>query len=86
MAGDVSVLEDRCLKGLKDTYKALNVSIPPMIEAVRLMKIICVAHIQNFTHSGRNPSSAKKNVTPGDCCDLASECASYFDRVIEALS
>jgi phycoerythrin beta chain len=86
MAGDVSVLEDRCLNGLKETYTTLNVSIPSMIEAVRLMKIICVAHIQNFKHSGRNPSSTQKQVTSGDCCDLASECASYFDRVIETLS
>jgi hypothetical protein len=57
-----------------------------MIQAVSLMKIICVAHIQNFNNSGRHPSAAQKKVTPGDCCDLASECAMYFDRVIEALS
>jgi phycoerythrin beta chain len=87
MAGDVSVLEERCLKGLKETYQALNVSIPGMIQAISLMKVICVAHIQSFNNTGRRPSAAqKKTVTPGDCCDLASECAIYFDRVIAALS
>jgi phycoerythrin beta chain len=86
MAGDASVLEDRCLTGLKETYTTLNVNIASTIEAVKLMKVICVAHIQNFNDSGRNPSSPKKKVTPGDCCDLASECATYFDRVIAALS
>lgn len=85
MAGDVSVLEDRCMNGLKETYKALNVSTSGTIEAVKLMKIICVAHIQTFNDSGRNPSAPKRKVTPGDCCDLASECASYFDYVIDAL-
>jgi phycoerythrin beta chain len=84
MAGDVSVLEDRCLKGLKETYTALKVNIPSTIEAVKIMKVICVAHIQTFNDPVRHPSAPK--VTQGDCCDLASECATYFDYVIEALS
>lgn len=86
MAGDVSVLEERCLNGLKETYATLNVCIPSMIRAVSIMKAICVAHIQTFNSSGRNPSSAQKKVTLGDCSDLASECATYFDYVINELS
>jgi phycoerythrin beta chain len=84
MAGDVSVLEERCLKGLKETYTTLKVNIPSTIEAVKIMKVICVAHIQTFNDPVRHPSAPK--VTPGDCCDLASECATYFDYVIESLS
>ena len=86
MAGDISVLEDRCLKGLKETYTALNVSLPSMVKAINLMKVICVAHIQSFNNPGRNaPQSAQKQVTQGDCSDLASECAIYFERAITAM-
>jgi phycoerythrin beta chain len=84
MAGDVSVLEERCLKGLKETYTTLNVNISSTIEAVKIMKVICVAHIQTFNDPLRHPSAPK--VTQGDCCDLASECATYFDAVVKALS
>jgi phycoerythrin beta chain len=86
MAGDVSVVEERCLKGLKETYTALNVSIPPMIRAITLMKTICVSHIQNFNTPGQHtPTSIQPKVTSGDCSDLASECATYFERVIAAI-
>jgi phycoerythrin beta chain len=84
MAGDASVLEERCLKGLKETYAALNVSLPSMVKAINLMKIICVAHIQNF-NSRNTPQAAQKQVTQGDCSDLASECAIYFERAITAM-
>jgi phycoerythrin beta chain len=86
LAGDASVLDERCLKGLKETYTALNVSINPMIRAITLMKKICVAHIQRFNSPGNSmPSSIQFKVPEGNCSDLASECASYFDRVIAAI-
>jgi phycoerythrin beta chain len=88
MAGDASVLEDRCLKGLKDTFNALNVSMPAMVKAINLMKVICVAHIQTFntsSHPGSGSTSTPHKVTPGDCSDLASECAMYFEQVVRAI-
>jgi phycoerythrin beta chain len=86
MAGDISVLENRCVYGLKETYTTLNVCIPSMVRALKIMKAICIAHIQTFNNAGRHPSSTQKQVTPGDCSDLASECGIYFDYVIAALS
>jgi phycoerythrin beta chain len=90
MAGDISVLEDRCLKGLRDTLIAMNVSMPAMVRAINLMKTICVAHIQTHNrvtrHSSKShESSSLKSVPVGDCSDLASECALYFERVVTAI-
>jgi phycoerythrin beta chain len=91
MAGDVSVLEDRCLKGLRDTLIAMNVSMPAMVRAINLMKIICVAHIQTHNKSSLHGSQSAnatgfKAVPAGDCSDLASECALYFERVVTAIA
>ena len=80
LAGDASVLDDRCLNGLKETYAALGVPTTSAVRAVQIMKACAVAHINNT-------ASKRKMETPqGDCSALAAECASYFDRVISALS
>jgi phycoerythrin beta chain len=65
LAGDASVLDDRCLNGLKETYKALEVPTLPSIRAIQLMKDSVVELI-------------------GDL-EIATEAASYFDRVIASL-
>jgi phycoerythrin beta chain len=87
LAGDASVLEDRCLNGLKETYTALGVPATSTTRAVQIMKAICVAHITNTNTEAQAGAEYRKNDTPqGDCSALAAECAGYFDRVIAALS
>ncbi|MBP0016424.1 MAG: bleomycin hydrolase [Cyanobacteria bacterium SBLK] len=86
LAGDASVLQDRCLNGLKETYSALGVPAGSTSRAVSIMKAICIAHINNTNTEGFAGSKFRKmDVTPGDCSSLASECGSYFDAVIEAI-
>lgn len=80
LAGDASVLDDRCLNGLKETYIALGVPLSSSVRAVSIMKAAAVAFINNTA------SKRKLDVASGDCSSLASEAASYFDRVAAALS
>nr|YP_010338799.1 R-phycoerythrin class I beta subunit [Glaucosphaera vacuolata]UNJ18749.1 R-phycoerythrin class I beta subunit [Glaucosphaera vacuolata] len=80
LAGDASVLEDRCLNGLKETYIALGVPLNSAIRAVGIMKEEAIAFITNTA------TDRKMSVTFGDCSALASEAAGYFDRVTAALS
>jgi phycoerythrin beta chain len=89
LAGDASVLDDRCLNGLKETYTALGVPLQSTARAVAIMKVSSSAHItQDNTEAaagGRfNMMEAPK--VEGSCSALVAECASYFDRVISALS
>jgi len=87
LAGDGSVLDDRCLNGLKETYTALGVPLTSQTRAVQIMKAVCVAHITNTNTQAQAGAKYKENKTAqGDCSGLASECAGYFDRVIAALS
>ena len=80
LAGDASVLNDRCLNGLKETYIALGVPATSAARAVGIMKAAAVAFINNTA------SQRKMSVTKGDCSSLASECAGYFDTVIAAIN
>lgn len=73
--GDASVLEDRCLNGLRETYVALGVPGASVATGVQKMKDAAVAIVNNPT-----------GITPGDCSALASEIASYFDRAASAVS
>jgi phycoerythrin beta chain len=80
LSGDSSVLDDRCLNGLKETYAALGVPTTSTARAVQIMKVCAVAHINNTA------TKRKMDTPQGDCSALAAEAASYFDRVISALS
>jgi phycoerythrin beta chain len=80
LSGDGSVLEDRCLNGLKETYIALGVPTNSSSRAVNIMKSAAVAFINNTA------SLRKIETTDGDCSSLSSEAASYFDRVCGAIS
>ena len=80
LAGDASVLEDRCLNGLKETYIALGVPTNSSVRAVNIMKAAAAAFITNTA------SQRKVEVAAGDCSALASEVASYCDRVTAAIS
>jgi phycoerythrin beta chain len=79
LSGDSSVLDDRCLNGLKETYAALGVPTTSTARAVQIMKVCAVAHINNTA------TKRKMDTPQGDCSALAAEAASYFDRVISAL-
>ena len=80
IARDDSILNDRCLNGLKETYIALGVPATSAARAVGIMKAAAVAFINNTA------SQRKMSVTEGDCSSLAFECAGYFDTVIAAIT
>ncbi len=72
--GDASVLEDRCLNGLRETYLALGVPGASVAAGVQKMKeaAISIANDPN-------------GITRGDCSSLMSEVGSYFDRAAAAV-
>ncbi|MGH1394975.1 MAG: phycocyanin subunit beta [Trichormus sp.] len=74
-AGDASVLDDRCLNGLRETYQALGVPGASVATGVSKMKEAAIA-IAN------DPNG----VTRGDCSSLMAELGSYFDRAAAAVS
>jgi len=74
IAGDASVLDDRCLNGLRETYQALGVPGGSVAAGVQKMKEAAIK-IAN------DPAG----ITPGDCSALMSELASYFDRAASAV-
>ena len=80
LSGDASVLEDRCLNGLKETYMALGVPTNSSVRAVSIMKAAAVAFVNNTA------SERKLSVASGDCSALASEVGSYCDNVAGSIS
>jgi phycocyanin beta chain len=74
-SGDASVLEDRCLNGLRETYLALGVPGSSVSVGVQKMKDAALA-IANDTN----------NITLGDCSQLMAEVATYFDRAAAAVA
>jgi phycocyanin beta chain len=74
-AGDASVLDDRCLNGLRETYVALGVPGASVSEGVKKMKEAAVAI-----------AGDRAGITSGDCSALMSEIAGYFDRAAAAVA
>jgi phycocyanin beta chain len=74
IAGDASVLDDRCLNGLRETYQALGTPGSSVAVGVQKMKDAAIA-------VANDPAG----ITPGDCSQLVSELASYFDRAAAAV-
>jgi phycocyanin beta chain len=74
LAGDSSVLDDRALNGLRETYQALGV--PGASVAVGIQKI---------KEAALGIVNDPNGVTRGDCSSLVSEVASYFDRAAAAV-
>jgi phycocyanin beta chain len=72
--GDASVLEDRCLNGLRETYVALGVPGGSVAAGVQKMKEAAIAIAND-----------RNNITQGDCSSLMSEISSYFDRAASAV-
>jgi phycocyanin beta chain len=73
-AGDASVLDDRCLNGLRETYLALGTPGASVAAGVSKMKDAALAI-----------AGDKNGVTNGDCSALMSEVAGYFDRAAAAV-
>lgn len=73
-AGDASVLDDRCLNGLRETYLALGTPGSSVATGVSKMKDAAIAIVMD-----------KNGITSGDCSALQSEIAGYFDRAASAV-
>lgn len=73
--GDASVLEDRCLNGLRETYQALGTPGDSVAVGVQKMKDAAMAIVND-----------PNNITPGDCSSIASEIAGYFDHAASAVA
>lgn len=73
--GDASVLDDRCLNGLRETYVALGTPGSSVAAGVEKMKAAALAIV------GDN-----SNVTNGDCSNLIAEIGGYFDRAASAVA
>jgi phycocyanin beta chain len=79
--GDSSILEERCINGLRETYLALDVPIAATAESIRIMKDLAISTVND-------PEGA--NIIDGiqysDYSRINNEIAGYFDLVIQALS
>lgn len=73
-AGDASVLDDRCLNGLRETYQALGTPGASVATGVEKMKDAALSIAMDSS-----------GITPGDCSALKSEIAGYFDRAAAAV-
>lgn len=73
-AGDASVLNDRCLNGLRETYLALGVPGASVAEGVKKMKDAAIAIAND-----------RSGITPGDCSALMAEIGTYFDAAVNAV-
>lgn len=74
MAGDSSVLDDRCLNGLRETYQALGTPGASVAVAIQKMKEASISF-----------ANSSAGITAGDCSSLMAELASYFDRAASAV-
>jgi phycocyanin beta chain len=72
--GDASVLDDRCLNGLRETYLALGVPGTSVGIGITKMKDAAIA-IANDSNG----------ITRGDCSALMAELGGYFDRAASAV-
>ena len=73
-SGDASVLDDRCLNGLRETYQALGTPGASVAVGVQKMKDAALAIAGDTS-----------GITQGDCSAIMSEVASYFDRAAAAV-
>ncbi|MCG6135885.1 MAG: phycocyanin subunit beta [Nostoc sp. LLA-1] len=74
LAGDASVMDDRCLNGLCETYQALGTPGDAVASGIEKMKEAAI-----------NIANDANGITKGDCSQLMSEVASYFDRAASAV-
>jgi phycocyanin beta chain len=74
IAGDSSVLDDRCLNGLRETYQALGTPSASVAVAIQKMKEASIALANDLS-----------GVPMGDCSALTSELGNYFNRAAIAV-
>ncbi|MBD2415169.1 MAG: phycocyanin subunit beta [Desmonostoc geniculatum HA4340-LM1] len=74
-AGDSSVLDDRALNGLRETYLALGTPGASVAVGINKLKDASLKIV-----------SDTNGITRGDCSALISEIASYFDRAAAAVA
>jgi phycocyanin beta chain len=74
-AGDASILEDRALNGLRETYLALGTPGASVAVGIQKLKEASIAI-----------ASDPNGITKGDCSSLIAEVASYFDRAAAAVA
>lgn len=74
-SGDASVLDDRCLNGLRETYLALGTPGASVAVGVQKMKDAAIAIAND-----------RNGITSGDCSALMAEIATYFDRAAAAVA
>lgn len=72
--GDASVFEDRALNSLRETYLALGVPGASV-----------AAGIQKLKEASLALANDPNGITKGDCSNILSEVASYFDRASAAV-
>ncbi|MEO1353458.1 MAG: phycocyanin subunit beta [Cyanobacteria bacterium J06635_15] len=73
-SGDASVLDDRCLNGLRETYVALGTPGASVATGVQKMKSAAIAIAND-----------RAGISPGDCSSLIAELGGYFDRAASAV-
>jgi phycocyanin beta chain len=73
--GDASVLNDRCLNGLRETYVALGTPGASVAAGVEKMKEAAISI-----------ANSREGITQGDCSSLMSEVGSYFDLAAAAVA
>jgi phycocyanin beta chain len=73
--GDSSILDDRALNGLRETYLALGTPGASVAVGVQKLKEASLAL-----------AGDPNGITKGDCSSLLSEVAGYFDRAASAVS
>lgn len=73
-SGDASVLDDRCLNGLRETYLALGTPGASVAVGVQKMKDAAIAIAND-----------RNGISPGDCSNLIAELGGYFDRAAGAV-
>ncbi|MEA5537143.1 hypothetical protein VB691_24415 [Crocosphaera sp. XPORK-15E] len=79
---DASILEDRCLKGLKETYLALGVPIGSAIYSITMMR----SNIIDLINKLNRNSQLEWITTDGDYLSINQELNTYFDLIISSLS
>ena len=72
--GDASVLDDRALNGLRETYLALGVPGASV-----------AAGIQKLKEASLAIANDPNGITRGDCSNILAEVAGYFDRAAAAV-
>lgn len=73
--GDASVLDDRCLNGLRETYIALGTPGATVASGIQKIKEAAIAIAND-----------RNGITQGDCSSLISELGTYFDRAAAAVA